>query len=477
MALAPARRFRLRCKTALMAIAEGESSGDENECPALPSTRAMCGQFVWPCPREYPESAAQRKAQLWRIPSDLTKEELCSTFRTACAKRKLGPSIERVHVFDEPHKRYSRLTGMRERHKHLVFKMKGPFAHLQIQKDLAQLGIHGQFSFNLVGYVAYLRYCLCPSAKKLAADLDVAPWSWPSTPTASLLALCKQATPQMDGRKEVAGPGRKRKLMTFSEVTDAFVEAGIKTDQQAFKLAKSRKVAGDDALWNTLGDTRCVASLVAKVRKAWSDETMETGTLRTKPDYHLGAFVPLGSIDRHLLKWVQGGWRERSLILSGDPGLGKTELGCALAHAAATANAYHFVNKIDRIRDVVFSPGEALVVDEVCLAERLIDDMKGLTLLSKTTDVACRNRDGTIPRGTARVFSTNWSWEQFWPREAFAEPHAGAIRRRILWVNIKKDVRRRPVEPPPFPLPLQSPHKVVGDVEDEDPMGHGFGLD
>ena len=127
--------------------------------------------------------------------------------------------------------------------------MKAPFAHLQLQKDLAQLGIHGEFSFNLVGYVAYLRYCLCPSAKKLAADFDFEPWSWPAVPTASLLEVCRQGTPQMDGRsQQVAGPGRKRKLLTFSEVTDAFVEAGVKTEQQAFQLAKNRNIAGDDAL-------------------------------------------------------------------------------------------------------------------------------------------------------------------------------------------------------------------------------------
>ena len=121
-----------------------------------------------------------------------------------------------------------------------------------------------------------------------------------------------------------------------------------------------------------------------------------------------------------------------------------------------------------------YSSGEALVIDEACLAERAIDDVKGLTLLSKTNDVACRNRDGTIPQGTARVFSTNWSWEQFWPREAFAEPHLSAIRRRVLWVNIKKDVRRRPVDP----LPAESSGAAVGDTYDEeDPMGHGFGVD
>ena len=59
-------------------------------------------------------------------------------------------------------------------------------------------------------------------------------------------------------------------------------------------------------------------------------------------------------------------------------GLGKTELVCVLAHIVSPAKAFHFVNKVDRIRDVTFSPGEALVVDEACFAQRDVDDAKAL---------------------------------------------------------------------------------------------------
>ncbi len=37
---------------------------------------------------------------------------------------------------------------------------------------LAENGVHGHLSFNLVGYPAYLNYCLQPSAKKLLSDID-----------------------------------------------------------------------------------------------------------------------------------------------------------------------------------------------------------------------------------------------------------------------------------------------------------------
>ena len=130
-------------------------------------------QFVWPCPREYPEDAQIRESQKWLIPADRTKEQTGLLFKQVVTKFGLGPNLVKIHVFDEPHKKYNRATGVRERHKHIIFKMKTPFAHLQIQKALAAKGVYGHFSFNLVGYVKYLAYCMVPSASliRLLASL------------------------------------------------------------------------------------------------------------------------------------------------------------------------------------------------------------------------------------------------------------------------------------------------------------------
>ena len=330
---------------------------------------------------------------------------------------------------------------MRERHKHLVFKMKNTFAHLQIQKSIAAEGVYGHFSFNLVGYVKYLEYCMVPSAKKLLADIDREPWSWPPVAPSALLKLCEDLTPQMNARNGGPCKERKRKLMTFSEVSDAFVEGGIKTEKEAWTLAKSRKLAGDDTLWNTLGGAPCVTSLVVKVRKAWDCANMTSGTLCTQPDYKLDQFVPLESVHPRLRWWLQEGWKEVSLILRGPTGFGKTELACSLITEAAPAGTFHFINKVDRLRDVVFCPGEGLVVDEARFFEHDVDDLKNLLDLAKGRDVQCRNKDGHIPRHTPRIFSTNWSWDLFWPPAAFGPGHAGAINRRHLWVDVTFDLR------------------------------------
>ena len=123
------------------------------------------------------------------------------------------------------------------------------------------------------------------------------------------------------------------------------------------------------------------------------------------------------------------------------------------------------MNKPDRLRDVVFGPGEGLVVDEVTFAERTIDDVKGMVDLEEGRDVSCRNKDGFIPAEVPRIISTNWPWEQFWPREALGS-HAVPVTRRVLWVEVTKDLRLKPATP----LPLD-------DGSDEDPFGHGFAVD
>jgi hypothetical protein len=441
MASPPGGRRRIRGKTTPLCQVDGASSGDDDEAEAVPTARGQCGQFVWPCPRQYPEQLQARQQKKWLIPADLSKWELGLMFKNVLLDFGHGPSIMKVHVFDEPHKRYSRATAARERHKHVIFKMKATFAHLQIQKALAAKGVYGHFSFNLVGYVKYLQYCLVPSAKKLQADIDRNPWSWPHAEPSELVALCDKMSAQMGARNGLPGCGRKRKLMTFSEITDAFVEGGVRTEKAAWVLAKFRKTGGDETLFNTLGASQSVHGLVIKVRQAWDCEAMTSGTLCTQADFSLDTFVSLESVHPGLVAWAQGGWKHTSLILCGAGGLGKTEFACALIHKVSFAGAYHFINKQDRLRDVVFCPGEGLMVDEACMAGNSIDDVKSILDLAKGRDVECRNRDGFIPKHTPRIFSTNWPWDLFWPRAAWDMAHATAITRRILWVDIRSDLR------------------------------------
>ena len=460
-----------------MEEAEGESSGFSEDEASGTTARGHCGQFVWPCPREYPKSLQERKRQKWLKPTDLGKATFGKLYKKTATQIGLGPLLANVNVFDEPHKRYNPITGHRERHYHVVFKMKGTFAHLKFQKALAQQGVHGRFAFNLVGYAAYLNYVLEPSAKKLQGDIDRAPWTWPPTPVASLDAIRRSQSAQQAARNGiVTGRGRKRSLLTFSEITDLFVDNGVMTETDAWILAKKLKVGGDDVLWNTLGAKHSVSDEVAKCLRAWHADKLAAGTLIRTPAYPLTSFVGMEEIDPRLRAWVAGGYRKKVLIFYGPGGWGKTEYVCALLQSMVPARAIHFINKLDRLKEVVFGPGQGLVVDEMCLAERPIDDVKALLDLEHNRDVGCRNKDGCIPAHTPRALTTNWSWETFWPRECFSsQTHRKAILRRTLWVTVRRDLRLAVAEAAAVPQDETEEVLPVNDEAEPDPFG--FGVD
>ena len=61
------------------------------------------------------------------------------------------------------------------------------------------------------------------------------------------------------------------------------------------------------------------------------------------------------------------GWGRRMEVEDGgDAGLGKTELACALMAKVASSGAFHVINAVDRLKDVLFVPGQGLVVDGAC---------------------------------------------------------------------------------------------------------------
>ena len=84
-------------------------------------------------------------------------------------------------------------------------------------------------------------------------------------------------------------------------------------------------------------------------------------------------------------------------------------------------------------------------------------------------DINCRNKDGFVPEETPRIILTNWPWEQFWPREALGS-HATPVSRRVLWVDVKKDLRLIIKQT----SNSQNNHE---EADDEDPFGWGGNMD
>ena len=114
------------------------------------------------------------------------------------------------------------------------------------------------------------------------------------------------------------------------------------------------------------------------------------------------------------------------------------------------------------------------MVDEACLAMKDVDDAKALVDLKKSREVTCRNKDGHLPCRTPRVFSTNWPWSQFWPREVFDDAHNLAISRRVLWVTVKTDLRKISLAEA---SPLSLDRVADADADEVDPFGWGGGME
>ena len=93
---------------------------------------------------------------------------------------------------------------------------------------------------------------------------------------------------------------------------------------------------------------------------------------------------------------------------------------------------------------IVWLPQQGLVIDEICFRFVDIDDTKAVLDMTKTRDVHCRNKNGSIPKLTAKILCTNWKHEVFWPAEARLPEHQAPIERRHKWVDVIRDLRLSP---------------------------------
>ncbi len=93
---------------------------------------------------------------------------------------------------------------------------------------------------------------------------------------------------------------------------------------------------------------------------------------------------------------------------------------------------------------IVWLPQQGLVIDEICFRFVDIDDTKAVLDMTKTRDVHCRNKNGSIPKLTAKILCTNWKHEVFWPAEARLPEHQTPIERRHKWVDVIRDLRLSP---------------------------------
>ncbi len=425
----------------------------------------------------FPIAIEDRKAKQQLLPEDVSKKELGEFFLKYFRMHGKDSALKALIVCDEPHKKFMPGGERRARHKHAVIHMTSGFAHRKIQDWLAGKGITGFFSFNLSlgfmrngfcvcglcvaparyscllrnGFSAYCKYLFEPSHKKLPSDIDQDPWLWPASLTFQKVKTTMQNMPRDQQSKNGLAneDSRKRKTLTFSEVTDMVVENQVRSEPQLWALAKKKKMEGDDTLWNRLGDEKCVVTLLKKIIGAWY-ATSAGRTLKTCCPYPLTSF----RVPPAVQEWISESHKSKALILSGLGEIGKTAM--ASAALVAVAGHFHFISGRDQIKGLVFLNQEGLLWDEACFSDLSVDLCKALIDLEHDRNIHCRNTDGMIPAGTPRIFATNHKWESFWP--FVSEEHRHAIKRRVTWVDLTYDLRVS---------------QESEDCDEEDPFGHG----
>ena len=84
---------------------------------------------------------------------------------------------------------------------------------------------------------------------------------------------------------------------------------------------------------------------------------------------------------------------------------------------------------------------QGIVVDEVCLAALGCNQVRKMFDLEETRRISCRYMNATIPARCPRIFVTNSSKHEFYPKMSSRD--ATGVKRRQLFVEVIRDVRRR----------------------------------
>ena len=110
--------------------------------------------------------------------------------------------------------------------------------------------------------------------------------------------------------------------------------------------------------------------------------------------------------------------------------------------AEVSPGGFWFVDDPDDFREIdgMLQEVHGLVIDEVCLAKMNLNHVKKILDLDQGRRISCRHFNGTIPRGCPRIFCTNSSLEEFYPKMPNPHDRKGVMRRQ-MWQSVLKDTR------------------------------------
>jgi len=384
------------------------------------------------------------------IPTDFEKADFLKKFRRV-VNEFTNVVIIKATCHDEPHKRFKPKPNLRrERHKHTAFLASATFAHRQVCDEFYKRhGARISISFKLHGFVGNLMYLTEPG-KKASTDLDLQPATFPAD-----LNWKEELQSNKAGEKTKNGGNqkeeKKRKRLTFDEVSNIVLEGigngPIRSRRGLEEAAKKLKMEeGKVELWNYLGEqVKSPSDVTALVCRVWRLAGIVEHPLFYKTsEYDVKQFDLNGL--KKIAAWRNGGYKGQVLILSSLGGLGKTGLAEALAFEVSPGG-FWFVDDPDdfRLLDGEIEPGQAIVIDEVSVANMPVNEVKKLFDTLKTRRIKCRHFNGTKPGGCPVILTTNSPESKFFPDFECHGDETGVYRRK-LFEAIKRDLRVRAAE-------------------------------
>lgn len=437
---------------------EPESEEDEVLKVAETEQRGQVAMFTWPTPKEYFMDLQDRLQAKMVIPTDVSRDQLLEVFKRVMDEIGFWPHVCTVLIAMEPHRRMKPDGSGREQHYHLVWKMNKNFAHKTFVLRMKEQGIHGFVSKSLRGWLQYCEYLLCETPRKLAQHRDPAPLLYPNSgPDAiqTLKDLIKtDQNRQAALHEEVTGNplrngNKKRRALEWWEVINLVVENKLETEADWWLCAKKyQDEHGENLMFNYFDRVRMQTQGVQKtIDNAWKHHRASMGIpfvsgypLQTRCKYPLESFM----LNNVLKDWMSKEARKKSLILRGPGGIGKTQM--AQAMLSAVCGRFFLCDSFEQTNKCSWTGREGILYDDVHMHDRGIDECKGLLDVEESRVVKCRYEDGYLPAGTPRIFSTNHTKAEFFPRDYLLLDHQFAIDRRHVWVEVAACIRPECIE-------------------------------
>jgi hypothetical protein len=418
-----------------------DSTQRPEEEPSDKSLRGRAFLFTFPAPEVVLPSRAERASQRKLLPEDVGKEGLRDAILAAFPR---ANPIRKLVVAQEYHARRSPFRELdvgkghypRLAHLHAAGSAASAFAHTPIEEHLARAGIRGRMSKGT--FLSKAEYLLLPGAGKSPDDLDQTP-----------LFYGDVSAREFEVADEDEGRCKKRiKRADVVVLTETILENKLYDVSAVRAFARDAMQKGTPAgkaLYKYVFETSNIEERVRDIVATWELGAEDTMLITAQMSYPLRSFGITGLPE--LGPWIDGGFKNLVLVISGLPGCGKSRLAVALCGQLAgwpvafarTAEEYRDGCRASQYTSVVFDEFASEIRQWVTTNK--VDGVKSLLDNELRGSLPARNRNATVLPGRPRVVVVQVPLAIVCA--GIGHEDFDAIKRRCVEVRVDRDIRLR----------------------------------